>query len=193
MLFADVGSPPRKGEVGPEYYETLLRANFFQLGTGGATLGMDRDAGMIALVRRLSTASLDANALFSAIEQFVDFAEAWTRRLAELGPASPHEARGTPFPAIRASAEMAELQHDLETLLFARVYRHADVLAQRARAGEALRAMFRKLAAEPDLIPERFRAAAAEDGPERAAADYLACMTDRYALELYARGGWDKS
>lgn len=116
-----------------------------------------------------------------------------TRRLAELQPASPQEARATPLPAIRASAEMAELQHDLETLLFARVYRHADVLAQRARAGEALRAMFRKLAAEPQLTPERFRTAAAADGPERAAADYLACMTDRFALELYARGGWDKS
>lgn len=84
VLFADVGAPPRKGEVGPEYYETLLRANFFQLGTGGSTLGMDRDAGMIALVRRLSTAALDANALFAEVEQFVDFAEAWTRRLAEL-------------------------------------------------------------------------------------------------------------
>lgn len=84
VLFADVGPPPRKGEVGPEYYETLLRANFFQLGTGGSTLGMDRDAGMFALVRRLPTVALDANGLFAEIEQFVDFAEAWTRRLVEL-------------------------------------------------------------------------------------------------------------
>lgn len=89
VLFADVGAPPRKGEVGPEYYETLLRANFFHLGTGGGALGMDRDAGMIALVRRLPTAALDANALFAEIEQFVDFAEAWTRRLAELAAQGP--------------------------------------------------------------------------------------------------------
>src|SRR5690606_31200770 len=88
VLFADVGAPPRRGEVSDEFYETLLKANFLHLGTGGATLGMDREAGFIALVDRVPVAGLGGGDLAERVERFVNLAEAWTSRIAELSTPS---------------------------------------------------------------------------------------------------------
>jgi dGTPase len=63
------------------------------------------------------------------------------------------------------------------------------VLAPRGAAQQALRELFALLAGDPDRLPAKFRARARVDGPARAAADYLAGMTDRYALEEHARLG----
>lgn len=84
VLHAWVGDAPRRDETSPEFYETLLRANFFNLGTGGATLGMDRELGYVALVQRVAVAEKSAADLLAVVEQFVNFAEGWTRRVAEL-------------------------------------------------------------------------------------------------------------
>ena len=47
--------------------------------------------------------------------------------------------------------------------------------------------MFRAMIAQPDLLPAKFRDRAAQDGTARAVADYLAGMTDRFALEEHRR------
>jgi dGTPase len=47
--------------------------------------------------------------------------------------------------------------------------------------------MYDWLLAQREPLPPKFAAFAAHDGLPRAAADYLAGMTDRFALEEYAR------
>ncbi len=47
--------------------------------------------------------------------------------------------------------------------------------------------MFARLAADPAALPAKFARIAESEGVERAAADYLAGMTDRFALEEHAR------
>lgn len=84
VLHAWVGDAPLRDQTPDEFYETLLRANFFHLGTGGATLGMDREQGYVALVQRVAVAGQSAADLLGVVEQFVNFAEAWTQRVAEL-------------------------------------------------------------------------------------------------------------
>jgi dGTPase len=111
--------------------------------------------------------------------------------LADADFRSAAEAASADTLFIRPSAEVAQQQHELEALLFARVYRHPDVLLQRARAGEALREMFCYFARSPEALPAKFRQLAATEGPQRAAADYLACMTDRLALETHSRANWN--
>ena len=85
------------------------------------------------------------------------------------------------------SAELVEQKRALERLLFAKVYRHPVVLEQRARAGDVLRQMFHHYASHPDQLPDRFAVVLAAEGPQRAAADYLASLTDRGAFELSRR------
>jgi dGTPase len=102
------------------------------------------------------------------------------------GIASVADVRRAPVLFV-PSPELAELKQGLERFLFKHVYRHQSVEAIRASAREALREMFDILVAAPDQLPAKFRARVPADGAPRAVADYLAGMTDRYALEEHRR------
>lgn len=93
------------------------------------------------------------------------------------------EVRSRGRDAIGLSAELAEQKGALERLLFARVYRHPAVVASRGTAAQALRAVFEFYARHPDQLPDRLAVVLAAEGPERAATDYLAGLTDRSAVE----------
>jgi dGTPase len=93
-----------------------------------------------------------------------------------------------------ASDELGELKADLESFLYERVYRHPQVLAMRVAAQQKLAEMFDSLLADPEKLPDGFRQRVTMDGTARAVGDYLAGMTDRYALRQYGRlcaGGSD--
>jgi dGTPase len=108
------------------------------------------------------------------------------REIAVCGVASVADVRRAPVLFV-PSPELAELKQGLERFLFKNVYRHKSVEAIRASAREALREMFDILVAAPDRLPAKFRARVSADGAPRAVADYLAGMTDRYALEEHRR------
>jgi dGTPase len=109
------------------------------------------------------------------------------QRLRDAAPASADEARNRPEALVQQSADLAEQKAQLQRFLFERVYRHPIVLEQRARAGAALEEMFQRLIAHPDELPAKFITVANEDGLPRAVGDYLAGMTDRYALDEQSR------
>ncbi len=88
---------------------------------------------------------------------------------------------------VRPSPELAEKKTGLETFLFDRVYRHPDVLQKRRHAQQALREMFELLVESPEQLPVKFRRLGERDGVHRATGDYLAGMTDRFALEEHGR------
>jgi dGTPase len=85
------------------------------------------------------------------------------------------------------SAELAELKTELEAMLADRVYRHPQVLQMRAEAQARLEEMFNGYLHHPDLLPEAFFARAASVGLPVTVGDYLAGMTDRFALREHAR------
>jgi dGTPase len=88
---------------------------------------------------------------------------------------------------VSPSAELAEKKAGLERFLFDSVYRHPAVLVKRRPAQHALRETFEVLVGDPGQLPPKFRRLAERDGVPRAVADYLAGMTDRFALEEHAR------
>jgi dGTPase len=67
------------------------------------------------------------------------------------------------------------------------VYRHPGVLAQRQPAQQALRETFNTLVNKPEKLPSKFQRVAKCENVQRATADYLAGMTDRFAFEEYRR------
>jgi dGTPase len=85
------------------------------------------------------------------------------------------------------STELAEKKRGLESFLWTQVYRHPTVVARRAPAQQALREMFEFFTSAPDRLPPKFEQRAATDGVPRAVADYLAGMTDRFALDEHRR------
>jgi dGTPase len=84
---------------------------------------------------------------------------------------------------VRPSSELAGMMAGLEGFLVEHVYRHATVLARRREAELALRQLFESLLHDPGQLPSKFGRLAEQDGVPRAVGDYIAGMTDRYALE----------
>jgi len=118
--------------------------------------------------------------------QVSDVLDAAGRALAERQIASVADVRRAPI-VVRPSADLAQHKAGLEAFLFQHVYRHPDVLAKRAVAEQSLRALFAFYVHDPERLPAKFRQRVAADGPARAVGDYLAGMTDRFALDEHQR------
>ena len=83
VLYAVVGQLPPHGTG---VAETLLRANRFWRGTGGATLSLDENARVI-LARRLSAVALTPAQFCDAFTGFVDQLHHWADQLSAEAPA----------------------------------------------------------------------------------------------------------
>jgi dGTPase len=118
--------------------------------------------------------------------QVSDLIGAVQRELTERPIANVAAVRAAP-KIVQPSSELADKKSGLEKFLFDRVYRHPDVLTKRAAAQQALRESFLALVTEPDQLPAKFRLLADREGVPRAAGDYLAGMTDRFAFEEHRR------
>ena len=120
------------------------------------------------------------------ITRFVEdaFAES-ARRLSELAPHSVDDIRCADRQVVAFSAEMEKAQKEIKDFLFTRMYRHAAVLPVWRNAKKIVRGLFETFFAEPQVMPEEWTLAARpcdEAGRARVVSDYIAGMTDRYAL-----------
>ncbi|GAB4511741.1 MAG: deoxyguanosinetriphosphate triphosphohydrolase [Roseibium sp.] len=112
------------------------------------------------------------------------------RNLEELSPKSVEDIRMAGRCLVKFSAEMAEQEKAVKRFLFARVYRHEDVLAVRRLVSRIVKDLFERLLAAPDLMPKPWNVglgALSKDGIARRVCDYIAGMTDRYAIEEHRR------
>jgi dGTPase len=118
--------------------------------------------------------------------QVSDVIENTARLLAKNNTENVDDVRRS-TPLVTPSHELLEKKANLEQFLFDKVYRHPRVLAEREPAQRALREMFDLLVNEPERLPAKFRQLAASEGIPRATGDYLAGMTDRFALDEHRR------
>ncbi|MBP7000595.1 deoxyguanosinetriphosphate triphosphohydrolase [Amaricoccus sp.] len=110
-------------------------------------------------------------------------------RLAEAVPRSAAEVRHAGRPMVRFSdASFAELK-EIRAFLYARMYRHWTVQRMRRKAKRVVRELFETFLAAPELMPDDWNACAAldETGRARVVSDYIAGMTDRFALQEHGR------
>jgi dGTPase len=135
--------------------------------------------GLEAQPRRLLAETL--RRMLSA--QVYDVVAETTRRLQQADPADADAARRGPS-LVGAGPELRPEALALKRFLFAALYRHPQVSATIARARDVVRELFAAYLAAPSELPPDH--AAREDRP-RAVADYIAGMTDRFALREYHR------
>lgn len=110
------------------------------------------------------------------------------RRLAKSAPVSVADVRNLPEAMVAFSPAMSEKERTLKDFLFRHMYRHEAVVAQTGRARVVVKQLFEMFIENPhELPPEWRRAASAPNSPEtaRIVADYIAGMTDQYALREY--------
>ena len=83
---------------------------------------------------------------------------------------------------------------DLRSFMFERVYRNPVAKGQEQKARGMLQRMYEYYYAHPEALPEGFQPQLSFDGMERTVCDYIAGMTDNYAVdkytELFIPSGW---
>ncbi len=85
------------------------------------------------------------------------------------------------------SDEMEEKNREIKDFLYKNLYRNHRVVRMGHKGKHVLTSLFEAYAGEIDMLPNEFRGFIPERGLERTIADYLAGMTDRYAIEEYER------
>jgi dGTPase len=112
------------------------------------------------------------------------------RRIDVHKPRSAADVRAMDVPLVAFSDTLDTRQRALRAFLFERMYKHYRVNRMRSKAKRVLHALFDVFLAEPDTLPPPWRQAArlAEMAPRaRIVCDYIAGMTDNYALEEHRR------
>lgn len=105
--------------------------------------------------------------------------------IAEANPKSIHDIRKL-APLIRFSESMQQHQLELKRFLRAYLYQHYRVNRMSAKAQRIIRELFEAFVQDSGLLPEDFEQRTKDDLP-RTVADYIAGMTDRYAMKEYQR------
>jgi dGTPase len=123
-----------------------------------------------------------------------DLVETTRANIASAAPESIDEVRARSRPLVAFSAPAARRHRELKTFLSQRLYRHERVLGMTRRARDVLTGLFHCYMNDAGAMPqEHARRAAAwqvaqgDAGRARAVADYVAGMTDRYAISAYRR------
>ncbi len=117
-------------------------------------------------------------------EQVYDVIRHTRAALAEAAPASADAARAAPAPLVRFGSDMRAQSTALKRFLFANLYRHPQVDATMQAARQIVRELFAAYCADPAQMPASFAARAER---ERAVADFIAGMTDRFAISEHER------
>jgi dGTPase len=112
------------------------------------------------------------------------------RRLAALAPGSADDVRRAPSAVVAFWPATAEAERLIKGFLETRMYRHARIQRVMNEAAGVVRDLFARYSARPDDLPAEWKEGLA--GTDKAAgarriADFIAGMTDRYALAEHAR------
>jgi dGTPase len=168
-----------------------LRADLFTLEdisavplVGGILADIDREHPGLETARRVH--ELVRRIITRMIEDVI--AECG-RRVAMLKPRSAADVREAPRPIMGFSPAMDKADRDIKGFLYPRMYRHERVMRVMADAERVVRDLFGHYRATPADLPEEWRQGIGTSDADsaRRIADYIAGMTDRYALIEHAK------
>jgi dGTPase len=109
------------------------------------------------------------------------------RRLEKAGPSSGAAVRAQPHALVALSAPMQAELKALKKFLFAHMYQHPRVLGSMTRAKAVITDLFEAFVADPALLPPDWARLCGQGATGGVVRDYIAGMTDTFALAEYAR------
>jgi dGTPase len=109
-----------------------------------------------------------------------------SRRIAEAKIVSPEGVAAAGRTIVGQTAPFEAADRDIKAFLFARMYRHPEVRRVRDQADAIVRRLFEAYMSDPTAMPPEWAAKAEQGGP-RAVSDYIAGMTDRFAIAEHVR------
>jgi dGTPase len=120
------------------------------------------------------------------VEDLIDSSRA---RIEALGPESIADIRAQTKPLIGFSEEVLEQHSGLKQFLGQNLYRHEQVREMNQRTQAIVEVLFERYMEDPTRLPEAFESRAKDSNTARAraVADYIAGMTDRFAMAEHER------
>jgi dGTPase len=108
-------------------------------------------------------------------------------RLAAARPGSVDDVRAAGRPLVGFSGEMAAEERALKRFMYAKLYHHPVQLEVSGQAGRIIAGLAAAYRADPMLLPPAWRERLPEGEPARTRhmGDFIAGMTDRYAIARY--------
>ena len=119
--------------------------------------------------------------------EVTDVVTATSKQLQADSVKSVEDLRRLEHNAVRFSDEMQARNREHKQFLYQRMYRHHRVLRIQAKAERLLQQLFEAYVGEPRQMPESTQARIASVGLHRAVCDYIAGMTDSFALDEHQK------
>jgi dGTPase len=116
-----------------------------------------------------------------------DLLETTRRQIDGARVESVEDVRGAGRRLVGYSPDMAGHVRALKDFLFKNMYRHYRVVRMGDKAGRILRDLFQSFVAEPLQLPPHYHERVEREGPHRVVCDYIAGMTDRFALDEHRK------
>ena len=119
--------------------------------------------------------------------QVTDLIEETARKINKLNIDSISKVKQLSKKIVQFSPEVSKEKKRLKTFLNEKLYQHYRVTRMSGKAQRFIRKLFEVYLDKPEQLPPQSQARLKKDGPHRVICDYIAGMTDRYALNEYKK------
>lgn len=116
-----------------------------------------------------------------------DLIESTDKKIGKSGVKSVNELQKLPYNVICSSDEMEKNNRELKDFLFKNLYKNHRVIRMQVKAEGIISALFSAYEKEPLMLPEHIQAGIEKKGLQRAICDYIAGMTDRFAIDEHQK------
>ena len=119
--------------------------------------------------------------------EVTDLLEATGERIERAGVASVEDLQTLDHNVVAFSDELTRMNRQLKDFLFENMYQHHRVVRMQLKAEIFLAEIFEAYTSNPKILPEEIQKLSQEQEYHRTICDYIAGMTDRFALQEYAK------
>lgn len=119
--------------------------------------------------------------------EITDLIQSIDRYLRKSSVSSPLDLQKLPFNVAGFSEDMYRRNRELKDFLFNRLYRHHRVVRMSAKSERIITDIFTMYQRTPSALPEAIQELIPQRGLERTICDYIAGMTDRFAIDEHLR------
>lgn len=172
---ADLDDGLRSGLIVPEQ---LAEVEFWQLVT--AELGIDPRQGFNDMDRHRIVRRLVG-------KEVSDVINTTAQQLEEHNIKQIEDIRTAPYNLVRRSDEVHRLDRQLKDFLFDNLYQHWRVMRMDRKAKRFITELFQAYVDSPIILPKETQIQVDNRGLYRTICDYIAGMTDRFALQEYSK------
>ncbi len=170
----DLDDGLRSGMITPQMLEGITLWEIMVESVGWRSSQLD-DLSRHRLIRRLI--GLEVTDLVTTTDQC----------LRENSIRSVEELQQLPFNVIGFSEDMYRRNRQMKDFLYANMYRHHRVVRMAVKAERIITDLFNAYQSEPEILPHHVQDFIETRGLERTICDYIAGMTDRFALQEYSK------